>query len=412
MRTLRTKSALVAVAALAIGFIPSMSATAEDTDPGPLYLSLYKQDDKLALQYAGRPDGKPMVFRISGQVYAQVPGGGPATGTGLRQGTKLFNLEGYNIRKLVRNKDYIYLVSREILFYTDPADPFVVLTSWKNPNDGKTYPVVPIANDTVNSVYRVKDGVLYGVPALIGTANQLESPVNSVAPLTLADGTKVFVSDIPLNYALNDDGRYGINDPFGFASGYSSRASDGFKGTLPRYTGLEAFDFWISPESQKAALPFKTKTENVSTTKVDPKTKKKVTTTTSVTKVTDESLIPQGPANFYNSWTRVSAMPPFTCISESTAGVRAMYHARAWTLDSFDKVEPWLQKAVLAYDPQYKEPPATAPVKEGASADRFIPLWVNQTSWSSFFNGQLKGKDDTATDKNLTWAKWCSNNGK
>ncbi len=32
MRTLRTKSALVAVAALAIGFIPSMSATAEDTE--------------------------------------------------------------------------------------------------------------------------------------------------------------------------------------------------------------------------------------------------------------------------------------------------------------------------------------------------------------------------------------------
>ena len=113
MRLRRTHFALVAISALAASFIPVVQATAEDTDPGPLYLSLFRNDDKLALQYAGRPDGKPMVFRISGQVYAQVPGGGPATGTGLRQGTKLFNLEGYNIRKLVRNKDYIYLVRSE-----------------------------------------------------------------------------------------------------------------------------------------------------------------------------------------------------------------------------------------------------------------------------------------------------------
>lgn len=404
MRFRRTHFALVAISALAASFIPVVQATAEDTDPGPLYLSLYRNDDKLALQYAGRPDGKPMVFRISGQVYAQVPGGGPATGTGLRQGTKLFNLEGYNIRKLVRNKDYIYLVSREILFYTDPNDNRSILKSWKNPNDGKTYPVVPIANDTVNSVYRVKDGVLYGVPALIGTANQLESPVNGTPPTVLGDGTKVFVSDIPLNYALNDDGRYGIADAFGFATGYTSRASDKFTGTTARYTGLEAFDFWISPADQLKALPMETKV--VTETKVDAKTKKKVTTSKTVE--TGNALIPQGPANYLNSWTRISPMPPFTCIGEAATGIHAIYHARAWTLDGFDSVEPWIKEAVLAYDSQYKEPPLTAPVKEGASADRFIPLWQNQTSWSSFFNKELKGKDDTASDKNLTWAKWCS----
>jgi hypothetical protein len=30
---------------------------------------------------------------------------------------------------------------------------------------------------------------------------------------------------------------------------------------------------------------------------------------------------------------------------------------------------------------------------------------VNQTSWSSFFNGQLKGKGTAGAD--LTWANWC-----
>lgn len=55
-----------------------------------------------------------MYFRISGTIFAQVPGGGPVA-PGMRQGAKLWNIEGYNVRKLVRNGEYIYLVSREIL---------------------------------------------------------------------------------------------------------------------------------------------------------------------------------------------------------------------------------------------------------------------------------------------------------
>lgn len=377
----KSKFAVFALAiAVALSLVPSVS-TAADQSVAELWLTIKSDDQKLAIQYAGRPDGHPMVFRISGSVFSQVPGGGPAA-PGLRQGAKLFNVEGYNIRKLVRNAEYLYLVTREILFYTDPNDMTKILTSWKNPIDGKTYPVIPIANDTVNSVYRVKNGILYGVPANVGLASQFEGAVG--APIKLADGTKVFASDISLNYALNDDGRYAIADPFGFASGYTSRPSDKFVGTLPRYTGIEAFDFWITRTGQSLALP--------------------------KDRITGLTKVPRGPAAFYNSWARVSAMPPFTCIPESPTNIRAFFHARAWTLSSFDKVEPWLKTAVLAYDPQYKEPPLTAPVLPGASADRFIPAWKNQTSWSAFHAKVLKGQASDGTD--LTWANWCSANGK
>lgn len=355
-------------------------ASADNGTVGALYLTIKSDDQKLALQYAGRPDGKEMYFRISGSVYAQVPGGGPVA-PGMRQGAKLWNLEGYNVRKLVRNGEYIYLISREILYYTDPADPTKILTTWKNAYDGKTYPVVPILNDTVNSVYRVKNGVLYGVPAAIGTAFQVEAPVGP--PTTLGDGAKVYVSDIPLNYGLDDDGRYGIKDPFGFATGYTSRASDRFTGTTARYTGIEAFDFWISKPGQMRMLP-----KNAA----------------------GEARVPSGPAPFYNSWSRVSPMPPFTCIGEAATGIHAIYHARAWTLSTWSKVEKWIRDAVIATDGQYQFAPATAPVAPGASADRFIPLWKNQTSWSAFFNSQLKGKGTDGAD--LTWASWCSNNAK
>jgi hypothetical protein len=199
----------------------------------------------------------------------------------------------------------------------------------------------------------------------------------------LGDGTKVYVSDIPLNYGLDDDGRYGIKDPFGFATGYTSRASDRFTGTTARYTGLEAFDFWITKPGQMRMLP-----KNAA----------------------GEARVPSGPAPFYNSWARVSPMPPFTCIGEAATGIHAIYHARAWTLSTWSKVEKWIRDAVIATDGQYQFAPATAPVAPGASADRFIPLWKNQTSWSAFFNSQLKGKGTDGAD--LTWANWCTNNAK
>ncbi|WP_327589893.1 DUF1838 domain-containing protein [Nonomuraea sp. NBC_00507] len=91
-----------------------------------------------------------MVFRISGSVYANIEGN--SLDPAMRHGQKLFNIEGYNIRRLYRVPDtnQLYQLSREIVFYTDPADPRRVLREWKNPIDGKTYPVVPINNDAVN----------------------------------------------------------------------------------------------------------------------------------------------------------------------------------------------------------------------------------------------------------------------
>ncbi|MGP3962294.1 DUF1838 family protein [Nonomuraea sp. 3N208] len=105
---------------------------------------------KLSLQTFGRPDGKDMVFRISGSVYANIEGN--SLDPAMRHGQKLFNIEGYNIRRLYRVPDtnQLYQLSREIVFYTDPADPRRIVREWKNPIDGKTYPVVPINNDSVN----------------------------------------------------------------------------------------------------------------------------------------------------------------------------------------------------------------------------------------------------------------------
>jgi hypothetical protein len=125
-------------------------APAAPTHPGPVYATVTDKSGKLSLQTFGRPDGKDMVFRISGSVYANIEGN--SLDPALRHGQKLFNIEGYNIRRLYRvpETNQLYQLSREIVFYTDPADPQRVVREWRNPIDGKTYPVVPINNDAVN----------------------------------------------------------------------------------------------------------------------------------------------------------------------------------------------------------------------------------------------------------------------
>ncbi|MFI9841999.1 DUF1838 family protein [Nonomuraea sp. NPDC051941] len=123
---------------------------ADPTAPGPVYKTVTDRSGLLSLQTFGRPDGKDMVFRISGSVYANIEGN--SLDPAMRHGQKLFNIEGYNIRRLYRVPDttQLYQLSREIVFYTDPADPTRVLREWKNPIDQKTYPVIPINNDAVN----------------------------------------------------------------------------------------------------------------------------------------------------------------------------------------------------------------------------------------------------------------------
>lgn len=149
----RSVAGLLATVVLLLG---TGAATADSgavgapTDPGPVYKTVTDKSAKLSLQTYGRPDGKDMVFRISGSVYANVEGN--SLSPELQHGQKLFNIEGYNIRRLYRvpGTNQLYQLSREIVFYTDPADPKRVLREWTNPVDGKTYPVVPINNDMVN----------------------------------------------------------------------------------------------------------------------------------------------------------------------------------------------------------------------------------------------------------------------
>ncbi|MFC6879316.1 MULTISPECIES: DUF1838 family protein [Actinomadura] len=151
----RVPAALAATAVtVAIAAAPGAASarpSAEPTDPGPLYARVKDLDSRLQLQTLGRPDGKDMVFRISGSAYVNAPG--DTLAPGLRHGTKLFGFEGYNIRRLYREPgtDKLYNLTREIVFYTDPNDPTRILREWRNPLDGKTYPVVPVNNDAVNN---------------------------------------------------------------------------------------------------------------------------------------------------------------------------------------------------------------------------------------------------------------------
>ncbi|WP_327086855.1 DUF1838 domain-containing protein [Nonomuraea sp. NBC_01738] len=139
-------------ALLLTGLAPS--AVASDIDdpaaPGPIYRTVTNDAGQLQLQTMGRPDGQDMVFRISGSVYANVEGN--ALDPMIRHGQKLFNIEGYNIRKLYRDlgTNRLYQLSREIVFYTSPTNPTQILTEWTNPVNGLTYPVVPINNEAVN----------------------------------------------------------------------------------------------------------------------------------------------------------------------------------------------------------------------------------------------------------------------
>lgn len=120
------------------------------TDPGPLYTLVADPLGRAYLRLLGRPDGEDMVYRISGAVSADVPG--DALAPDLPHGTTLFGFEGFNIRRLHREPgtNRLHLLTRELVFYTDPAEPTRILREWRNPVDGRTYPVVPVGNDPVN----------------------------------------------------------------------------------------------------------------------------------------------------------------------------------------------------------------------------------------------------------------------
>lgn len=93
----------------------------------------------------GVADGQPAVYYFSGQVYSRVDG---------EPDRHLFNTEAMNIRQCVavsdpkRGKGY-RMVSREVLFYTDPQTG-AVMREWANPWTGETVEVMHVNNDPVN----------------------------------------------------------------------------------------------------------------------------------------------------------------------------------------------------------------------------------------------------------------------
>jgi Protein of unknown function (DUF1838) len=132
------KTLLLGCAAIAV----ATGAHARMLDPA-------KPEDALEISkrvQCGEADGKPAVYYWSGKIYARVQG---------EPDRHLFNGEGMNVRQCVavsdpkRGKGY-RLVSREVMFYTDPRTNEIVRT-WANPWSGETVDVMHIHNDPVNS---------------------------------------------------------------------------------------------------------------------------------------------------------------------------------------------------------------------------------------------------------------------
>lgn len=102
-----------------------------------------------------RSDGKDFPFHIKGYVYSFIPGERPQ---------KIFNVEGYNIRRRVETPEHdgFFLATREIVFYKDPKTD-QILSVWQNPWTKEMNEVVHIQNDPVNSRFRVKGDKYFGV---------------------------------------------------------------------------------------------------------------------------------------------------------------------------------------------------------------------------------------------------------
>ena len=90
-------------------------------------------------------DGEPTLYWFHGEGFSRVPG---------ERDRKLFNVEGMNVRTCVTVKDEKRgtgwrLVSRELLFYTDPATG-ELLRTWANPWTGGTVNVLETVTVEVN----------------------------------------------------------------------------------------------------------------------------------------------------------------------------------------------------------------------------------------------------------------------
>jgi hypothetical protein len=90
-------------------------------------------------------DRRPTVYYWTGETYSRVPG---------EPDKLLFRFEGMNTRQCVTVTDPVRgagfrMVSREILFYQDPATGEII-DEWQNPWSGEKVKVLHIKNDPVN----------------------------------------------------------------------------------------------------------------------------------------------------------------------------------------------------------------------------------------------------------------------
>jgi hypothetical protein len=89
---------------------------------------------------ATRADGGDSFVYFEGSVNAFAFG---------EEALPLFRLAGFNVRRRVEHSGNLYMTSREIAFYLDPASGDV-LENWTNPKTGRINKVVPVLNDPVN----------------------------------------------------------------------------------------------------------------------------------------------------------------------------------------------------------------------------------------------------------------------
>jgi hypothetical protein len=153
------KSCTTALLAVLVA-LGALVATATDAAGKARSLDPANADDQMRMQVklsCSLVEGKPTLYWWSGRMWARVPG---------EPNRLLFNVHGMNMRQCRTREDpvrgFCYRsVSREVMFYLDPATDEVV-RRWKNPWSGEEVDVVHVANDPVNArdwfCSRDKDG--------------------------------------------------------------------------------------------------------------------------------------------------------------------------------------------------------------------------------------------------------------
>jgi len=312
----------------------------DNDDLGP-YMKANIEERLYFRTHAAPPDGSIRVFSIFGNGYAILPQENFITNMNRwKHGKLLFGFYGYNIARVMpfstampgpagEIQDGYYLLTREIVFYTDPNDPERILETFDNPMTGKTSRVFHVQNDPVNTAYKLDgDKWLAKFPAA-GTG--VYSPVSQ----PLEKGNRyVYPADIIFSYPS-------------------------FQMNLPgnTYHAAEIFDYWVQKtEKLKLALE---------------------------KDLGSKSRIYNGTIDTGVSWTRFSHWLPWMCMSDApvngdaslTGGV--LLHAHSEWLNSFEELPEFIKNEVRQSYPEYEFPPTSA-------YDAAGNLSANKTTWSAF----------------------------